>query len=168
MKLKQLTLKQSLNKAFRLIKPERAEIEKFKGNFKLLLEHINPQESEENLKGHIMDFLKNTYYTPDHHIATKGRTDFVIHTGKNAAHPAGVLFEAKKGTNNEMVTLSDLNRKAMHEIMLYYLRERIEHHNNDIKYIVITYIYDWFVFDAPEFERLFFKNSFLVKEGKHQ
>ena len=65
-----------------------------------------------------------------------------------------------------MVTFDNLNRKAMHEIILYYLRERIEHHNNDIKYIVITNIYEWFVFDAPEFERLFFKNSTLVKEYK--
>ncbi len=166
MKVKQLTVKQSLNKAYRLIKPDRADIEKFKANFKLLLGHINPQESEENLKGHVMDFLKNTYYTPAFHIATKGRTDFVIHTGRDATHPAAVLFEAKKPSNHEMVTLSDLNRKAMHELILYYLRERIEYHNNDIKYLVITNIYEWFVFDAPEFERLFFKNGALVKEYK--
>ena len=166
MKLKQLNIKQSLNKAYRLIKPERADIEKFKANFKLLLGHINPQESEENMKGHVMDFLKNTWYSPGYHIATKGRTDFVIHIGKDASHPAGVLFEAKKPSNNEMVTFDNLNRKAMHEIILYYLRERIEHHNNDIKYIVITNIYEWFVFDAHEFERLFFKNSTLVKEYK--
>ena len=47
MKLKQLTVKQSLNKAYRLIKPARADIEKFKANFKLLLGHIDLQESEE-------------------------------------------------------------------------------------------------------------------------
>ena len=100
---------------FTLIKPERADIEKFKSNFKLLLSHINPKESEENMKGHVMDFLKNTYYNPNYHIATKGRTDFVIHTGKDATHAAGVLFEAKKPSNPEMVTLSNLNTKAMHE-----------------------------------------------------
>jgi adenine-specific DNA-methyltransferase len=164
--LKQLSLKQSLNDAYRLIKPERADIEKFKSNFKLLLSHINPKESEENMKGHVMDFLKNTYYNPDYHIATKGRTDFVIHTDKDATHPAGVLFEVKKPSNPEMVTISNLNVKAMHEISLYYLRERIDHHNNDIKYVVITNIYEWFVFDAPVFERMFFKNNALVKEYK--
>jgi adenine-specific DNA-methyltransferase len=166
MKLKQLTVKQSLNKAYRLIKPERPDIEKFKANFKTLLGHINPAESEENMKGHVMDFLKNTWYNPNYHIATKGRTDFVIHTGKDASHPAGVLFEAKKPSNHEMVTLSDLNRKAMHEIILYYLRERIEHRNDNIKYLVITSIYEWFVFDAPQFEKLFYKNKFLVNNYK--
>jgi adenine-specific DNA-methyltransferase len=166
MKLKQLTVKQSLNKAYRLIKPERAAIEQFKGNFKTLLRHINPAESEENMKGHVMDFLKNTWYSPGYHIATKSRTDFVIHTGKDASHPAGVLFEAKKPSNHEMVTISDLNRKAMHEIILYYLRERIEHHNDNIKYLVITNIYEWFVFDAPEFEKLFYKSKSLINDYK--
>lgn len=166
MKLKQLTVKQSLNKAYRLIKPERADIEKFKSNFKTLLGHIDQTESEENMKGHVMDFLKNTWYNPSYHVATKGRTDFVIHTGKDARHPAGVLFETKKPSSYEMITTTDLNRKAMHEIILYYLRERIEHHNNDIKYLVITNIYQWFVFGAPLFERLLFKNTSLVKEYK--
>lgn len=47
MNVKQLTLKQSLNKAYRLIKPERAEIEKFKVNFRLLFSHINSHERQE-------------------------------------------------------------------------------------------------------------------------
>lgn len=166
MKLKAISVKQSLNKAYRLIKPERADIEKFKANFKNLLVHINLHESEENMKGHVMDFLKNTWYSPNQHIATKGRTDFVIHTGKDATHPAGVLFEIKKPNNHEMITLSDLNRKAMHELILYFLRERIEHHNNDIRNLIISNIYEWFIFDAREFERLFFKNGGLVKEYK--
>ncbi|MDQ6755613.1 MAG: hypothetical protein M3004_01645 [Bacteroidota bacterium] len=114
MKLKQLSLKQALNDGYRFIKPVRADIEKFKG----------------------------TYYNPNYHLATKGRTDFVIHTSKDASHPAGVLFEAKKPSNAEMITTSNLKTKAVHKIMLYYLRERIEHHNNDIKYIVITNIYE--------------------------
>jgi adenine-specific DNA-methyltransferase len=102
MKLKPLSLKQSLNDAYRLMKPERTDIEKFKSNLKLLLSHINLKESEENMKGHVMDFLKNTYYNPDYHIAPKGRTDFVIHTGKVASHPSGVLVEVKKPSNPEI------------------------------------------------------------------
>jgi len=62
--LKQLTVKQSLNKAYRLIKPDRADIEKFKANFKLLLGHINPQESEENLKRACDGLLKEYLLQP--------------------------------------------------------------------------------------------------------
>ncbi len=50
MKLKQLTVKQSLNKAYRLIKPDRAEIEKFKASFKLLLGHINPTYMKDRIQ----------------------------------------------------------------------------------------------------------------------
>ena len=48
------------------------------------------------MKGHVMDLLKTLITNSKYKIAAKGRTDFVIHTGKDASHPAGVLFEAKK------------------------------------------------------------------------
>ena len=72
------TIKQSLNKAYRLIKPKRARIEAFKGNLIHLLQQIDERESEENAKIHLMDFLKNTFYHPDYLVATKGKTDLVI------------------------------------------------------------------------------------------
>ena len=81
MTIKLTTLKQSLNAAYRLVKPQRSAIDKFKDGLNTLLQRIDVEESEENVKIHLMDFLKNTWYTPDYLIATKGRTDFVIHTG---------------------------------------------------------------------------------------
>ncbi|WP_247233746.1 Eco57I restriction-modification methylase domain-containing protein [Telluribacter sp. SYSU D00476] len=128
---------------------------------------INEEESEENVKIHLMDFLKNTYYRNDYLIATKGRTDFVVHLGKEATSPVGVLFEVKRPKNHsEMVSRTNLNTKAMHELLLYYLRERLNHNNTSITHLVITNIYEWYIFDAQLFERLFFNNSFLVKEFK--
>jgi hypothetical protein len=59
-------------------------MEAFKGNLVHLLNQIDEKESEENVKIHLMDFLKNTFYHPDYLVATKGKTDFVIHTGKEA------------------------------------------------------------------------------------
>ncbi|MCV4785080.1 hypothetical protein OFM36_37175, partial [Escherichia coli] len=82
-------------------------------------------------------------------LATKGKADFVAHTGKEANSPAGVLFEVKRPLNTaDMVSKANLNAKAMHELILYYLRERIEHKNNSITNLVITNIYEWYVFDA--------------------
>lgn len=165
MTLKEISLKQALNKAYRLIKPKRLEMEAFKKNLITLLGQIDEKESEENVKIHLMNFLRDTFYNPIYHVATKGRTDFVVHTGKDAASPAGVLFEVKRPVNTaDMVSKANLNAKAMHELMLYYLRERTEHKNNDIRQLVITNIYEWFIFDAAVFERLFNKNSQLVKQ----
>ncbi|MES2565517.1 MAG: TaqI-like C-terminal specificity domain-containing protein [Bacteroidota bacterium] len=167
MKLQEISLKKSLNKAYRLIKPKRPDIELFKGNLIKLLGQIDEKESEENVKIHLMDFLKDTWYKQDYLVATKGRTDFVIHTGKEAKAPSGVLFEVKRPTNKgDMVTRQNLNAKAMHELILYYLRERVNEKNIDIRHLVITNIYEWFIFDASVFEKVFAKNTKLVKSFK--
>ena len=160
-----LTIKQALNKSYRLIKPKRQAMEAFKGNLIKLLDDLDEKESEENVKIHLMDFLKNTYYAPDLMVATKGKTDFVIHTGKEAKSRVGVLFEVKRPFNkSDMVTRENQNAKAMHELILYYLRERVDGNNTDIRHLVITNIYEWFIFDAQDFERVFGKNVQLKKD----
>ncbi len=167
MQLSVLSPAQSLEKAYRLQNVSREQIELFKREYTLLFNRINEKESEENAKGHLMDFLKNVYYAPAYLVATKGKTDFVIHTGREAATPAGVLFETKRPANRtEMVTRENLNAKAMHELILYYFRERIESRNSDIRHLVITNLYEWFIFDAAVFERVFYRNPALVKEYK--
>ncbi len=164
MTLHEISLKKALNKAYRLVKPKRPDIESFKDNLIKLLGQIDEKESEENVKIHLMDFLKETWYKQEYLDATKGRTDFVIHTGKDSKAPSGVLFEVKRPTNKtDMVSRQSLNAKAMHELILYYLRERITGKNIDIRHLVITNIYEWFIFDASVFERLFAKNAKLVK-----
>jgi tRNA1(Val) A37 N6-methylase TrmN6 len=164
---KDISIKQALNKAYRLIKPKRPEMELFKKNLITLLGQIDERESEENVKIHLMHFLRITCYDPAHLLATKGKTDFVVHSGKDAATPAGVLFEVKRPLNTaDMVSKTSLNAKAMHELVLYYLRERIEQKNNSITNLVITNIYEWYVFDASIFERIFYKNTGLVKQYK--
>lgn len=164
MTLHEIGLKKALNKAYRLVKPKRPDIESFKGNLIKLLGQIDEKESEENVKIHLMDFLKETWYKQEYLVATKGRTDFVVHTSKDAKAPSGVLFEVKRPTNKaDMVSRQNLNAKAMHELILYYLRERITGKNIDIRHLVITNIYEWFIFDVSVFERLFAKNAKLIK-----
>ncbi len=156
---------QSLNKAYRQIKVATEDFSKFTQNLQVLLSVIDDKESEENTKVHFMDFLKNTYFFPDFLVAQKGRIDLVIHSGKDATSPVGVLYEVKKPTNvNEMVSRTNLNKKAMCELLLYYLRERIDEKNTDLKYLAITNIYEHYFFDAQEFERLFYSDKKLVKE----
>ncbi|MGZ3811850.1 MAG: DUF7149 domain-containing protein [Mucilaginibacter sp.] len=162
-----ISLVESINKAYRLIKPRREDLDIFKANFTKLLGHIDEKETEENVKGHLADFLKSTYYDGNHLIATKGRADLVIHLEKEAKSHVGVLFEVKKPSNkHDMVTKDNLNAKAMHELILYFLRERVNHKNISLTYLVITNIYEWFVFDASLFERVFAKNTQLQKAYK--
>lgn len=165
MTIKELKPRKALNKAFLKVKPNRIEIENFKTNLIQLLDRANDTESEEFHKNLVSDFLKDTYYKQNHFINTKGRNDLVIHNGNSAKNSVGVIVEAKKPTNkSEMVTTNKLNAKAFQELVLYYLRERITHKNLEVKHLVITNIYEWFIFDATLFDRLFAQNKNLVKQ----
>ena len=157
--------RKALNKAFLKVKPNRSRIESFKENLIQLLDRTNDSESEEFHKNLVTDFLKKTYYDPDHFINTKGRNDLVIHNGKKAKSPVGVIIEAKKPTNRtEMISQDRLNVKAFQELVLYYLRERISQKNLEVKYLVATNINEWFIFDANLFEKAFAQNKKLVKQ----
>lgn len=165
MNLIKLPPKKSLNKAFLKVKPNRSEIELFKSNLIQLLNRIDEKESEEFHKNLISDFLKDTYYKNSHFINTKGRNDLVIHNGSQAKSSVGVILETKKPTNkSEMVSTDKLNTKAFHELVLYYLRERITHKNLEIKHLIISNIYEWFIFDAIIFDRLFAQNKSFLKK----
>ena len=165
MQITELKPRKALNKSFLKVKPSRTEIEGFKTNLIQLLDRTNDTESEEFHKNLVIDFLKKTYYDPNHFVNTKGRNDLVIHNGDKAANTVGVIIEAKKPTNkSEMVTSGKLNAKAFQELVLYYLRERITQKNLEVKHLIITNINEWFVFDATLFDRLFAQNKNLVNQ----
>ncbi|MBD2145197.1 TaqI-like C-terminal specificity domain-containing protein [Sphaerospermopsis sp. FACHB-1194] len=157
--------RESLNKAFLKVKPNRNDIENFKKNLQNLIDKINESESEEFHKNLIGDFLKNTYYSNNHFINTKGRNDLVIHNGKDAKTTVGVILEFKKPTNkSEMLKVDNLNTKALQELVLYFLRERLTAKNLEIKYLIATNIYEWFIFDANIFEKAFIENKTLIQQ----
>lgn len=156
--------KQALNKAFLRTRPLRSDIDKFKSNLVTLIEHVNDAESEEFHKNLVRDFLNKTYYQPSNFINTKGFNDLVIHLGPNAADPVGIILEAKKPTNvTAMPSDARLDSKAVQELVLYYMRERIKENNLQVKHLICTNMYQWFIFDARDFERNFAQNKDFVK-----
>ena len=160
----ELKISQSLNKAYRQIKIEKADFDRFKEKLQHLFDQLKENETEEKMKGDIMDFLKMSFYAPTYKIAPNGRIDCAIHIGDSSEAPVGVIFEVKTPNSPEMIVRNDINRKALQEIVLYYLRERVEKKNIQLKYLVATNIFEYFVFDAHDFEKLFFSNKKLIKE----
>ena len=155
----------SLNKAYLKEKVSRDNIELFKKNLQILLSRIDEKESEEHLKNIIADFLKDTWYKEQFEINTKDRNDLVIHDGKTTKEPVGVILEVKKPSNkSEMMSIVRPNAKALQEVILYYLRERIDQDNTDIKWLIITNIYEWFILDEVWFEKNVFRNNKLKKQ----
>ncbi|KAB0240302.1 class I SAM-dependent DNA methyltransferase [Microcystis aeruginosa EAWAG127a] len=165
MKTENFSPRQALNKAFLRVKPNRSQVEKFQTHLEQLLGSINETESEEFHKNLLADFLKHSYYSPQHFINTKGRNDLVIHNGKESRDSVGVILEVKKPSNkSEMLRRDKLNCKALQELLLYFLRERITEKNLEIKHLIATNIYEWFIFDGNIFERLFAQNQELVRQ----
>jgi len=161
--MKIITIKQALNPAFLKQKVNRDEIELFKREFATLFDRINPKESEEYHKNLIKDFLNAVYYKDKHYINTKGRADLVIHNDNNTSSPVGVLIETKNPANkSEMIGCDDLNKKSFQELVLYYLRERKNGKNFELRYLIITNVFEWFVFDAQDFEKFFYQNKTLL------
>jgi len=158
-KLNLIKINKSINKAYLKIKPVRTEFENFKNQLSELLKLINKKEGEEHNKNLIRDFLINTFYS-DKYVNTKGKTDLAIHLGKKSESFVGVIIEAKRPSEKkDMISENNLNCKAMHEVILYYLRERIENSNDEIKNIIITNAFKWFIFKAEQFEKLFYKSK---------
>ena len=146
-------------------RPMRHDIDVFKANLLRLLGKVDEIEREENQKNHIRDFLLDTYYKDTNEINTKNATDLVIHLGKSNKDKVGVIVEAKRpGNKAEMLSIEKPNTKALHELVLYYMRERIDENNIDIKNCIATNVYEWYVFDAQYFEKYFAKNKDFVKQ----
>ena len=160
----ELTIAKSLNKAYRQVPVERPVFNIFKAQLSNYYKQISSIDTEEKLKGDLMDFLKFTFYSQNYKVSPNGDIDCAIHLGANVTDPVGVIIEVKKPTNaTEMITKEDLNRKALQELLLYYLRERHIKKNIQLKQLIVTNVYEYFVFDAHEFERIFYSNKKLIK-----
>ncbi|MBO7477328.1 MAG: hypothetical protein J6U04_05285 [Salinivirgaceae bacterium] len=124
-------------------------------------------ESEENVKKDINDFLSECFYKGTNYINTRNNIDSAIYKTQDKNSPIQVLIEAKRPekNGNQFPTEQDLNKKALQETVLYYLQERDNDNdrpNDDLKHIVITNGLEWFLFDASEFETYFNKNRELL------
>lgn len=160
----ELTIAQSLNKAYRQINIDKSSFDVFKQQLGFLYKQIASVDTEEKLKGDLMDFLKLTFYGQSYKVSPNGRIDCAIHLGNSIEAPVGVIFEVKMPANvSEMITRDNLNKKALQELLLYYLRERVEKKNIQLKQLIVTNVHEFFVFDAREFERVFYSDKKLLR-----
>ena len=139
-------------------------------HFRKSLEKLAPKfgigESEEDEKKFVADFLKDAFYEGSNaiRVGAKHNIDCQIHVSADYESPIGVIIENKfsKSKADEMVKDGDLMHKGFYETILYYLRQR-EAKNNSLRRIVITDMDTWFVFDALDYNRIFYRSSLLKK-----
>lgn len=164
MKLDILNPAKKLKASYQRLHIDRNKIELFKENIKQAFQDIaiadKKKESEEHYKAIVRDFLLDTYYKGNHSINTQGRNDLVIHNGTNATSPVGIIIETKQPSNkSEMISPKNPNSKSFQQLISYFLKERFENKNLEIKHLIISNIYEWYIFDASDFERYFYDNK---------
>ena len=165
MKLESIKPSKSLNKAYKNQSVSREQIELFKTELKKVFHHIDEKQDEEYHKNIISDLFKNVFCKDKYLVNVNKKEDLVIRLGNNPSDDVGVMLEFKKPTEKrDMVSAANANVKALQELVLYYLRQTVDNDNHKIKNLVVTNIYDWFIFDGVWFEKNIFRNAKLKKE----
>lgn len=137
----------------------------FKDAFKELFDNIDDGQVEPTQRKFFTSFMEGII--PKDFLVTheEDSIDVVLHTGAKITTPKGVLIELKSTTNkDEMVTKEDINKKALQELLYYYLNERIGKQNTSLKYLIACNTYECFIWDAQLFDRVFYKNKPLLKD----
>ena len=166
MEYKILKPSQSIAKVYLREKPLTDEMEKFRAAMQKLLLRINPQELEEFNKTLVEDFFNKSLYSDEKYMVnTVQNTDLAIYTEMDTSnqHPV-VLMEFKGPGRSDMVTKDNLKKKALYQLILYYIREEVKNHNTDIKHLIITNCWEYFIFEKKLFYKLFARNKHFVKQ----
>ncbi|MBR1800816.1 MAG: Eco57I restriction-modification methylase domain-containing protein [Bacteroidaceae bacterium] len=136
-----------------------------------LQEHLKPRSqltnySEKVVETHVRDFLLAAFYQGEHYIGKKdeNNTDLCLFAGTSEDSPVQVLIECKnpKPDNQEMISDTHLNRRGLHEVITYYIDE-LSKGNYEVKYLLVTNGYDWYVFEALMIRQLIAKNELVEK-----
>lgn len=151
-----ISIEQTLSKALRSIPIAGTELVRFYELIKAFLNELDASQNEEHNKRLVGKLLEQSFYDGKNAVNSDNTIDLAIFADAVAkdSHPV-VLFEVKKATNPEMVQRDDLNRKALHELVLYYVRQEQNHHNTAITHLIITDGVHWFVFDKRVFYECF-------------
>ncbi|EJC54423.1 class I SAM-dependent DNA methyltransferase [Helicobacter pylori] len=125
--------------------PSKEQLEAFKTAFDAFLE-TNPQENENHQNDAFNDLLKGVF---KYKVKPTKRIDSAI---LNDNDKVEVIIEFKALKNpNEFIKKGDLNVKALHESLFYYLIER-KNGNNNLKRLILATIKELYIIDANEFE----------------
>ncbi|GAA7432586.1 class I SAM-dependent DNA methyltransferase [Helicobacter pylori] len=125
--------------------PNQEQLKDFETAFNAFLE-TNQQENENHHNDAFNDLLKGVF---KYKVKPIKKIDSAILNENNKVE---VIIEFKALKNpNEFIKKGDLNVKAFHESLLYYLTERKEG-NNNLKHLILATIKELYIIDANEFE----------------
>ncbi|BEK57778.1 Eco57I restriction-modification methylase domain-containing protein [Campylobacter jejuni] len=161
MKFEAINEKEFLNPYHRkkpILETELNEFIKTLKDYKINLEN-NLKNNEDSLVANALSkFFENLSFQCEVKSIHKGNSGIDLALKKDSL--TQVIIEAKLPHSREFFSPSKPNCKALHECILYYLRER-KALNSSLKHIIITDFYSFFIFKADLFEELFNKNKYF-------
>ncbi|EKS3204944.1 Eco57I restriction-modification methylase domain-containing protein [Campylobacter coli] len=161
MKFEAIDEKEFLNPYYRkkpILEAELNEFTKALKDYKSSLEN-NLKNNEDSLVANALSkFFENLHFECEIKSIHKGNSGIDLALKKDKQ--IQVIVEAKLPHSKEFFSQSKPNCKALHECILYYLRER-KALNSSLKHIIITDFYHFYIFKADLFEELFNKNKYF-------
>ncbi|EOY0050052.1 Eco57I restriction-modification methylase domain-containing protein [Campylobacter coli] len=161
MKFEAMDEKEFLNPYYRkkpILEAELNEFIKALKDYKTSLEN-NLKNNEDSLVANALSkFFENLHFECEIKSIHKGNSGIDLALKKDKQ--IQVIIEAKLPHSKEFFSQSKPNCKALHECILYYLRER-KALNSSLKHIIITDFYRFYIFKADLFEELFNKNKYF-------
>ncbi|EDO7784721.1 class I SAM-dependent DNA methyltransferase [Campylobacter coli] len=161
MKFEAIDEKEFLNPYYRkkpILEAELNEFIKALKDYKTSLEN-NLKNNEDSLVANALSkFFENLHFECEIKSIHKGNSGMDLALKKDKQ--IQVIVEAKLPHSKEFFSQSKPNCKALHECILYYLRER-KALNSSLKHIIITDFYRFYIFKADLFEELFNKNKYF-------
>ncbi|EAK7479760.1 class I SAM-dependent DNA methyltransferase [Campylobacter coli] len=161
MKFEAIDEKEFLNPYYRkkpILEAELNEFTKALKDYKTSLEN-NLKNNEDSLVANALSkFFENLHFECEIKSIHKGNSGIDLALKKDKQ--IQVIIEAKLPHSKEFFSQSKPNCKALHECILYYLRER-KALNSSLKHIIITDFYRFYIFKADLFEELFNKNKYF-------
>ncbi|HED6161878.1 TPA: Eco57I restriction-modification methylase domain-containing protein [Campylobacter coli] len=161
MKFEAIDEKEFLNPYYRkkpILEAELNEFIKALKDYKTSLEN-NLKNNEDSLVANALSkFFENLHFECEIKSIHKGNSGMDLALKKDKQ--IQVIVEAKLPHSKEFFSQSKSNCKALHECILYYLRER-KALNSSLKHIIITDFYRFYIFKADLFEELFNKNKYF-------
>lgn len=141
-----------------ILEAELNEFIKALKDYKTSLEN-NLKNNEDSLVANALSkFFENLHFECEIKSIHKGNSGMDLALKKDKQ--IQVIVEAKLPHSKEFFSQSKPNCKALHECILYYLRER-KALNSSLKHIIITDFYRFYIFKADLFEELFNKNKYF-------
>ncbi|NEU69296.1 DUF7149 domain-containing protein [Spirosoma agri] len=159
---------QALDKAYARQPLPQEQLDGFRQALAKLFARVDENESEAHQQTIVADFLRELVPANTYRVAVGEAIDLIVQaepvpSGMTNETVSTAVIETRKVFAGEMMTPLKNNVRALHELILSYFENAERESPNAVCQLVITDVYNWFLFDELDFRRFFYDNVRLKK-----